>query len=105
QNSLGITIIPLDVYGLFQQIVSNPASFGFTDLADQAKSGGIGVPGQVVPNPDQYLFWDPVHPTAHTQQLIGQAAFEAVTAPEPSTLALLAFGGAALTGWRRWRKR
>jgi PEP-CTERM motif len=25
--------------------------------------------------------------------------------PEPSTLALLALGGAALAGWRRWRKR
>jgi PEP-CTERM motif len=25
--------------------------------------------------------------------------------PEPSTLAMLGLGGAALTGWRRWRKR
>jgi hypothetical protein len=27
------------------------------------------------------------------------------TVPEPSTFALLALGGGALTGWRRWRKR
>jgi hypothetical protein len=25
--------------------------------------------------------------------------------PEPSTLTLLALGGGAVAGWRRWRKR
>jgi hypothetical protein len=29
----------------------------------------------------------------------------ATTIPEPSSFALLALGGAALVGWRRWRKR
>jgi hypothetical protein len=29
----------------------------------------------------------------------------ASTVPEPSTFALLALGGSALAGWRRWRKR
>jgi hypothetical protein len=28
-----------------------------------------------------------------------------IAVPEPSTFALLAFGGGALAGWRRWRKR
>jgi hypothetical protein len=29
----------------------------------------------------------------------------ATAVPEPSTFALLALGGGALAGWRRWRKR
>jgi hypothetical protein len=37
-----------------------------------------------------------------TQQL---SDLVAVAVPEPSTLALLALGGGALAGWRRWRKR
>jgi hypothetical protein len=37
----------------------------------------------------------------------GNSTFQAAspTVPEPSTLALLALGGGALAGWRRWRKR
>jgi PEP-CTERM motif len=37
-----------------------------------------------------------------TQQL---SDLVAVPVPEPSTLALLALGGGALAGWRRWKKR
>jgi hypothetical protein len=37
--------------------------------------------------------------------LITQFDFAPATVPEPSFLALLALGGGALAGWRRWRKR
>jgi hypothetical protein len=35
----------------------------------------------------------------------GQPPVQDAKVPEPSTLALLALGGGALAGWRRWRKR
>jgi phospholipase/lecithinase/hemolysin len=104
QASLGITIYSVDVSSLVEGILSNPASFGFTNVTDQAKSGGEGTPGSVVPNPNQYLFWDPVHPTAPGHQLIGDAAFIAVTAPEPSTASLLCCGVLGLVGYG-WRRR
>src|SRR5262249_10270020 len=51
-----------------------------------------------------YLFWDSVHPTAKGHQLIGDRAFQASTAPEPSTLALLAVGCVSVLGWRRLKR-
>ncbi len=104
EATLGITIYPVDVSGAVQAILANPASFGFTDVTDQAKSGGVGTPGSVVPNPDQYLFWDPIHPTAHAHQLIGDVAFEAVSVPEPSSALLLGLGALGLLG-HGWRRR
>jgi hypothetical protein len=58
EASLGVKIHPVDVYGLVQQVLADPGQFGITDVTDQAKSGDEGDPGAVVPNPDQYLFWD-----------------------------------------------
>jgi phospholipase/lecithinase/hemolysin len=104
QSSLGITIDRLDALGLFNAIEANPGAFGFTDVTDQAKSGGIGVPGSVVPNPNQYLWWDPIHPTGPAHQLLGDQAAFAVGVPEPSSFVALFFGTAALAGWRRWRR-
>jgi phospholipase/lecithinase/hemolysin len=101
QTSLGITIDRLDALGLFNAIEANPAAFGFTDVTDQAKSGGIGVTGSVVSNPNQYLWWDPIHPTAPAHQLLGDRAALAVGIPEPSSLAALLLGTVAVAGWRR----
>jgi phospholipase/lecithinase/hemolysin len=77
QAGLGIKIHALDVYSLVDQVLADPGRFGITDVTDQAKSGDEGDPGVVVANPDQYLFWDNIHPTETFEQLLGTQAIQA----------------------------
>jgi 3-phytase len=79
EAGLGIKIHSLDVYGLVEQVLADPGAFGITDVADQAKSGDEGDPGTVVPNPDQYLFWDNIHPTETFEGLLGARAIRAAS--------------------------
>src|SRR5262249_59945739 len=79
EAGLGIKIHPLDVYGLVEQVLADPGAYGFTDVTDQAKSGDEGDPGTVAPNPDQYLFWDNIHPTETFQRLLGTRAIQATS--------------------------
>jgi phospholipase/lecithinase/hemolysin len=77
EAGLGVKIHRLDVYDLVEQVLANPGNYGITDVTDQAKSGDKGDLGVVVSNPDQYLFWDNIHPTETFQRLLGTQAIQA----------------------------
>jgi outer membrane lipase/esterase len=70
RSKLGINIYRLDAGSLFQNIQANPSAYGLVNAFDPAKSGDIGAPGVVAPNPNEYLFWDGVHPTAAAHHII-----------------------------------
>jgi len=97
-QALGVRIADVDIYGLYQSILANPAAFGYTNVTTPAQ--GLAV------NPDQYLFWDiPSHPTTTGHRLIGLAADSAVTSnfvPEPAT-SIVAAGLLLLVYVRRRR--
>ena len=97
----------VDVLGMFDQLLADPGLYGFTNVTDPAYDAGTG---QVVPNPDEYLFWDDIHPTRAAHQWLGELALQAVlpqhlpadafpppaSIPEPAALCLLALAASAL---------
>lgn len=98
-------IIQVDVNSLFNRAIAHPAEFGFTNVTDACLAGN-----NVCSNPNDYLFWDTIHPTTKGHQLVGELALSAIESqavPEPSTaLGLLAVGalGATLHQKRARRK-
>lgn len=58
ERDLGIDIYPADFGSVLQESLANPATFGLTNVTAPA-----WVDGEVVANPQEYLFWDTVHPT------------------------------------------
>jgi phospholipase/lecithinase/hemolysin len=110
----GVTLIPVDVNSLFNDAFGNPSKYGFTNTADAClfPSPLFFPPGPVTicSNPNQYLFWDSLHPTTVAHQYVAETAFEAISAsavPEPpATAGLVLFGAflAGLTALKRKRK-
>ena len=90
----GLDIIEFDTFALLDAAIANPAAHGFTNVTNPCFDGVT-----VCANPDQYLFWDIVHPTAAAHRILGNAF--AVAVPEPGTLVLVAVALWALGFCRR----
>jgi phospholipase/lecithinase/hemolysin len=69
ETSLGITVERLDLFVAFDEILADPAAYGLTNVTDPAYDGST-----IVPNPDEYLFWDDIHPTRVGHALLGDCA-------------------------------
>jgi phospholipase/lecithinase/hemolysin len=80
-----------DTFGFMHKVVANPGAYGFTNVTDPCLVG-------LTPcaNPDQYLFWDDLHPTTAADAIL--AAQFANATPEPSTFLMLGTGLAGIAG-------
>ena len=82
EEGLGISIVRFDMDGVVGAMLHSPADFGLTNVTEPACPGcGIGFPAPdaadtMVPNPDEYLWWDFVHMTRVAHAVIGEAAAE-----------------------------
>jgi phospholipase/lecithinase/hemolysin len=104
----GVTLIPFDVSAVFNGVISNPAQYGFTNVADPClvntplffNAGAVSL----CSDPSKYLFWDSLHPTTAADQIVADAAFKTINVstsavPEPPTTAGLVLMGAFLAGF------
>jgi phospholipase/lecithinase/hemolysin len=88
----GLSLSVLNTYSLLDAIVANPASYGFSNVTQPCLTGEVNYSGGTAcPNPNQYLFWDEIHPTAAGQAIVADAALT-VLAPEPGSVFLTAAG-------------
>ncbi len=73
ESQLGIVIVQLDVLTLFEEVLGQPEAFGFTNVTEPCLQLD---PPAVCDSPDQYLFWDGVHPTTAGHSVIADAAYQ-----------------------------
>jgi hypothetical protein len=74
----GITITRLDTFALLENIIANPAAFGFTNTTGACLAGDPFVGGTPCIQPESYVFWDLIHPTAAAHTLLAEFAFAAL---------------------------
>jgi len=95
-----VDLITLDVRSLFNSVAADPAMYGLTNVNSPCFSGAVDRPGTVCANPDEYMFWDAVHPSTVAHRILGDFSLEALSdwhgdplrVTEPATLVVLAGG-------------
>lgn len=72
-----LKIVRVSAFDLINDIVANPAEFGFTNVTDAALDSFPQV------DPDDYLFWDGVHPTTAAHQIVAETVYAELTVAFP----------------------
>jgi phospholipase/lecithinase/hemolysin len=80
---LGLKVYDLPTYSLLDTAVNNPSAFAsygvtFTNVTDPAWTGNFtsSTSGSLAADPNSYLFFDSVHPTAAAHQLTADLAYQ-----------------------------
>jgi outer membrane lipase/esterase len=98
----GTGLSRFDSFAFLHEVWANPAAYGFTNATSPCFTGDFTIGATVCADPDSYVFWDGVHPSTATHQILGDRFAEAVAPiPEPTTVGLLGLGLALAAARRR----
>jgi len=75
-----LQIVTLDTNALYREATANPAAFGFSNVTSACLSGAGSCS-----KPDQFLFWDGIHPTSAAHRVIAKRAFSILEAGKLTT--------------------
>lgn len=94
---LGDGIIPINTFGLINEILANPGRFGFTNVTGTACApansvacgpAGSGLPATYQPGTNEtYLFADGVHPTGAAHAMLASVVISTIAAPVQFSMA------------------
>jgi phospholipase/lecithinase/hemolysin/WD40 repeat protein len=77
----GINVIRMDMFDVIRQITDNAEDYGFTNSTDAA----VYSP-DYDPTVDTYVFWDPVHPTTSSHELVSELVLAHLLETETSLM-------------------
>ena len=65
--------------GLVADALAGGPQFGITNVTDTCLTIVNGMPVAQCANPDQYLFWDPIHPTRRAHDLLAEFVLDSLS--------------------------
>ncbi len=99
-----VDITRFDLFDIYEEIRADPAAFGFSHVGEPILTVATG---ELAADPSEYVFFDPIHISAATHELLGERATVLIAAGGPKAVPIPVAGwlGLALMAPMMMRRR